>query len=192
MNKQKSTVSTALVVVLGVLTIMLFIAISVVVSYVSAANKGNRMEVTLNTTWTNNQNILGQYTLKLQEVASVPEMYKNDLKEIVSAEMSGRYGTDGSKANMQWIKEHSQNFDSSMYTKVQQVVEAGRNEFQNAQTRMLDEKRVYETDLGSVWTGFWLKVAGYPKIDLTKFKPVVAKDTAKVFETGVQDPIKLR
>lgn len=192
MSNQKGGVSPVLVVVLGMLSILILLAGSVVISYVSASNAGNRMEVSLETTWTNNQNVLGQYTLKLQEVASVPDMYKNDLKEIVSAEMSGRYGAQGSKANMQWIQEHSQNFDSSMYTKIQQVIESGRNEFQNDQTRLLDEKRVYQTQLGSVWTGFWLHAAGYPKVDLAKYKPVVAQDTAKAFETGVQGPVKLR
>ncbi len=37
-----------------------------------------------------------------------------------------------------------------------------------------------------------LRIAGYPKIDLNKYKPVVAGDTAQAFEKGVQAPIKLR
>jgi hypothetical protein len=71
-------------------------------------------------------------------------------------------------------------------------MEAGRNEFQVNQTRLVDQKRIYETALGYVWKGFWLKLAGYPNIDLDKYKPVVAGDTAKAFETGIQAPIKLR
>jgi hypothetical protein len=37
-----------------------------------------------------------------------------------------------------------------------------------------------------------MKLAGYPKVDLSIYKPVVAGDTAKAFETGVQAPTKLR
>lgn len=168
------------------------VALTVITAYISNANYANAAEKQIEATWQNNQNILGQYTLKVQEIASVPEMYKNDLKEVMSAELSSRYGAQGSKASMQWIKEHSVNFDSSMYNKIQQVIEAGRNEFQNAQTRLIDEKRAYETNLGYVWSGFWMRIAGYPKTDLNKYKPVVAADTAKAFETGVQAPIKLR
>ena len=160
--------------------------------YFSASNYGVQAEAGLEAVWTNNQNILGQYTLKVQEVASVPEMYKNDLKEVMSAELSSRYGKDGSKANMQWIKEHSVNFDSTMYGKIQQVIEAGRNEFQNAQTRLIDVKRVYVTALGTVPRSWFLGMAGFPKVDLAKYKPVVAGDTAKAFETGVSAPVKLR
>jgi hypothetical protein len=163
-----------------------------IASYVSAANYGNRAEVAIQAIWENNQNILGQYTLKIQEAAQIPEMYKNDLKEVLSAEMSSRYGKDGSQASMQWIKEHSVNFDSSMHRKMQSLIEAGRNEFQNNQTRLIDEKRTYKTSLGTIPRKWFLSMAGYPMIDLDKFKPVVAGDTRQAFETGVQAPIKLR
>lgn len=184
--------SAAVLALLGVLGFLGVALVAVVMMYVSASNYGVKAEAQLDGTWTNNQNILGQYTLKVKEVASVPEMYTNDLKAVLAAEMSGRYGTDGSKANMQWIKEHAVNFDSSMYKKIQQVVEAGRNEFQAAQTRLIDEKREYVTQLGTIPKSFFLSMAGFPKVDLAKYKPVVAGDTAKAFETGVQDPVKMR
>lgn len=188
----KKVIGSALVgalLAVGVFGSLAFIAVS---SYITSANYGNRAEKSLEATYENNQNLLGQYTLKVQEIAAVPEMYKNDLKEVVQAAVSGRYGAEGSKATFQWIKEHNPNVDSALYVKIQQVVEAGRNEFQGAQTRLIDEKRVYETNLGYIWTGFWLKLAGYPKVDLSKYKPVVAGDTAKAFETHIQVPIKMR
>lgn len=189
MKKVNGSALVGVLLVLGVFVAVAFVGVS---SYITSANYGNRAERGLEATYQNNQNILGQYTLKVQEVASVPEMYKNDLKEVVQAAVSGRYGAEGSKATFQWIKEHNPNVDSTLYVKIQQVVEAGRNEFQGAQTRLIDERRVYETNLGYVWTGFWLKLAGYPKVDLAKYSPVVAGDTAKVFETHTQAPIKMR
>lgn len=160
-----------------------------VTSYVQNANYGNRMEVNIKKTWENNQNILGQYTLKIQEMASVPEMYKNDLGEVLKGVMTAKMGADGSKAMMQWFKESNIPFDSSLYTKLQQTMEAGRNEFQSNQTRLIDQKREYETALGNVWGGFWLHLAGYPKINLEDYKPVVAEGTREAFKTGVQKPI---
>lgn len=192
MKQQNGNISAALAVVLGfvgLVVISLFIAVA---SYINAANYGNRAERELEAVWSNNQNVLGQYTLKVQEAAQVPEMYKNDLKEVVTAAVQGRYGEGGSRAVMQWLKEANVPFDSKLYVKMQQIIEAGRNQFQTEQTRMIDVKRGYETNLGYVWRGFWLRMAGYPKIDLAKFKPVVAGDTAKAFESGVQAPVKLR
>jgi hypothetical protein len=184
--------SAAVVALIGVVGLILAAAVTFAVMYFSASNYGVKAEAGLEAVWTNNQNILGQYTLKVQEVASVPEMYKNDLKEVLQAEFTGRYGADGSKATMQWIHERANNFDSTMYTKIQQVIEAGRNEFQAAQTRLVDEKRAYVTELGTVPRSWFLSMAGFPRVDLNKYKPVVAGDTAKAFETGVQAPVKLR
>ena len=161
-------------------------------SYVSASNYGNMAENQLTAQWEDNKNILGQYTTKVKEAVQIPEMYKNDLTEVMTKAMAAKYGEEGSKAVFQWMTDANIPFDSTTYVKVQQIIEAGRNEFQNAQTRLIDTKRVYKDNLGFVWRGFWLKMAGYPKIDLEKFKPVVAEDTEAAFQTGVQAPIKLR
>lgn len=192
MVKQKGVIGTGFVIGFSLLAAIALVVLISIGSYISAANYGNTAEKEIDAVWSNNQNVLGQYTLKVQEAAQVPEMYKNDLKEVVTAAVQGRYGEGGSRAVMQWLKEANVPFDSSMYTKMQQIIEAGRNQFTTEQTRLIDVKRSYETNLGYVWRGFWLKLAGYPKIDLAKYKPVVAGDTAKAFETGVQAPIKLR
>jgi hypothetical protein len=192
MTYQKGAIGGGVIVALLAVGLMFSVGVIVVGAYFSASNYGVQAEAGLEAVWTNNQNILGQYTLKVQEVASIPAMYKDDLKEVMAKELSSRYGAEGSKANMQWIKEHSVNFDSTLYTKIQQVIEAGRNEFQNAQTRLIDVKRVYVTALGTVPRSWFLSMAGFPKVDLAKYKPVVAGDTAAAFAAGVSAPIKMR
>lgn len=192
MKNQRGAISGALIAVLAFLGLIVVTGIAVITMYISASNYAVQAEAGLEAVWTNNQNILGQYTLKIQEIAAVPEMYKNDLKEVLAAELSSRYGKEGSQASMQWIKEHAVNFDSSMYKKIQQVTEASRNEFQNAQTRLIDTKRVYVTALGTMPKSWFLSMAGFPRVDLAKYKPVLAADTSKAFETGVQAPVKMR
>jgi len=190
--KNKGAMSVGLIVALAVIGFAITVGGGLVIAYYSATNYAVRAEAGLEADWTNNKNILGQYTLKVQEAASIPAMYKDDLKEVMSKELSSRYGANGSQASMQWIKEHSVNFDSTLYTKIQQIIEAGRNEFQNAQTRMIDEKRVYVTELGTVPRSWFLSIAGFPKVDLNKYKPVVAADTEAAFSSGVSAPIKMR
>lgn len=190
MKKQNG--SAVVVTLLSLIGVVIAAAVALVTLWVQAANYGNRSEVEIKKVWENNQNVLGQYTLKVQEIASVPDMYKSDLQGVMVNVMQARMGKDGSKALFQFFKEQNIPFDSSMYTKIQQVIEAGRNEFQTAQTRLVDVKAVYQERLGSIPQGWFLSMAGYPKIDLTLYKPVVASDTQKAFETGVQSPIKLR
>ena len=74
----------------------------------------------------------------------------------------------------------------------QRIVEAGRIEFQNSQTVLLDQKRVYETGLGSFWQGTWLAVAGYPKTDLSKITIVSTVRANEAFDTKLEEAIQLR
>ena len=47
------------------------------------------------------------------------------------------------------------------------AIESGRNEFLAAQSKLIDQRRQYQTALGNVWGGWWMRLAGYPHIDLT-------------------------
>lgn len=183
-----STSAIRNLVIAGVLGLVALIVFS---SYVSAANYGNRMEVQLNAKVEDNENVYANGTQKIIEIAQVPKMYEDGLARVAKAAIGGRYGEGGSKAVFQFIKEQNPNIDPAMYSKIQQVIESFRDEFKNSQTQMLDIRRSYETALGSVWQGFWLKLAGYPKTDLSKFS-IVTTDTAhEAFRTHRDRGIKL-
>lgn len=161
-------------------------------SYVSAYNKGNRLEKTIVATYKDNQNVLSQYSTRLAEAAQIPAMQRDDLTAVVEAALSARYGEDGSQAAMQWIQEQNPTIDSTVYVKLQTIIEAGRVDFEKAQTKLIDQKRVYETALGTFWGGTWLGIAGYPSIDLDEYGVVLSQRALDAFSTGVEAPIKLR
>src|SRR5690606_7192000 len=103
------------------------------------------MERQLEAIKTDNRNIYAQYGQKVLEVAQVPDMYIADVVKVTTAALEGRYGPDGSKAVFQWIQEQNPNVDPSLYRAVQQVIEAGRSDFENGQRRLIDVRRQYET-----------------------------------------------
>lgn len=178
---------------IAIVGVIIVAVLMLVGAYIDAANYGVTMEKKLEAEYMNNQNVLTQYSQKIGEAAQVPTMMKDDLKEIVTAAITGRYGKDGSQATFQWLKEQNPQLDSKVYVKLQQIIEAGRNEFQNAQTRLIDTRRSYETNLGYVWKGFWLRLAGYPKVELDKYKPITTDNVQKIFQEGKETgPIKLR
>lgn len=162
------------------------------VSYISAYNTANRMERSIVATDENNRNILAQYGNRIAEAAQIPDMQRDDLTAVVTAALEGRYGEDGSRAVFQFIQEQNPQIDSTVYVQLQRMIEAGRIEFAAAQTKLVDQKRIYETSLGSFWQGTWMSVAGYPKIDLAEYQIVSTARADKAFETGIEEPMQLR
>jgi hypothetical protein len=161
-------------------------------SYITNYNYGNRTEKLIQATWTDNRNVLSQYSARIMEMAQVPDMYKNDIVEIYEGAMTGRYGEDGSQAMFQFLQEQNPQIDASLYTSIQQSMEAGRNKFENSQTKLIDQKRSYETKLGAFYSGIWLRIAGYPKIDLDAITIVMSDYANDAFESGVDNGLKLQ
>lgn len=187
MKHQKGFAGIAIVVFLVILAGICFM------SFKSAWDYGNQMDNQLIAIRDNNKNIYAQGTQKVLEIAQVPGIYKDDYAAIVKQDIEGRYGKDGLKAQMVWLKERDINLDPSMYKKIQQVIEGFRDKFEVNQTRMIDVTRSYKTAQGSLWQGFWLRVAGFPKVNMDDFKPITTENTEQVYKAGKEaGPLKLR
>lgn len=190
-NKSKGN-TLALAIMGGIVGLILVMAVTAVVTYVTNYNYGNRMENVIKAEYSNMENILATYSQQVAEAAQIPSMQTEDLRAIFTDTLAARYGEGGSQAAFQWLREQNPQLDQSTYLKIQQMIEAGRNKFQNAQTKFIDTKKIYETDLGYLWKGFWLQLAGYPKIDLDYYVIISSGHAQNAFETKVDDGIKLR
>lgn len=171
--------------------ILLLLAAILFGSYISAANFGNRTEMTLKAKMEDNENIYANGTQAIMEIAQVPAMYKNDLLEIVKADIQGRYGPNGSQATFQWLNERQIPIDASMYKAIQNQILAFRGKFEIAQREMLDQRRSYETALGTFPRSIFLSMAGYPKLDLSKYTIVTTDKAHQTFETKRDSGIQL-
>lgn len=187
---QKGSATIALISVAVVLVVAL---VGVFASYVSASNYGAGVEAELKAAKENNENILAQYGQKLTESVQVPEMARDDLVKALKEAIQGRYGADGAKAAVLMVKEQNIGVDPELYRKIQQLIESGRDEFKQGQTKMVDVKRGYETSLNLFWRGKMLALAGYPKINLADFKIISTDRAQEAFKNGKESgPIKLR
>lgn len=183
----------AAIVVLGSIgAIMVLVAGLLVGMWFHYSNYGAATETALEAQVTDNRQMLGKHSTQIGEMAQVNTMYRDDLSKVYSDALEGRYGENGSGAIMQWIQEQNPNMDSALYTRLSQKIEANRDEFTNAQRILIDQKRAYETQIKMPWSGFWLRFAGYPKINLADIKVVSSTHANKAFDTGVDDGIQLR
>lgn len=160
-------------------------------NYFKYYNLGVTMERQVKVVHDNNKVVLNSYTTKVQEVAQVPAMYKKDLQDVIKGTFEGRYGDKGSQAVFQMIQEQNLNLDSGMYKQIQQVMESGRNEFKTSQQQLVDVTQNYQASLDYAWSGFWLGVAGYPKINMDDYKILVTDEVSDKFKSGKDSVVDL-
>lgn len=190
--------------VAGVVTIVLFLVVSAIGWYNDAVS----LEQSTRAQYQNNKNEYDAFWKKVKEVAQIPEKYKEDFKDILVSETEAKFGEGGSQAMFQWFKDRNINFDSAVYTRLQDVIESGRNDFKRAQTELLDKQRKYNTHLqkfsGKIWSG----VTDMPNVVSGELAPpkdldgdgiltvldypiVTSKKTEKAFQDGEDDAIEV-
>lgn len=177
----------------GILGLCVLVGGIAAMAYIGAANKGNQMENSIDQLRQSSASVLSNLTQTIQEQAQVPEMATDHLKQVIEAQMSGRYGADGSKAVFQFLKEQNLQVDQRMYLNIQAAMSGGRKEFEISQNRLLSTCRAYKDETGNVWSGFWLRLAGYPKANLAVVcRAVTDTKTDAAFESGHQTKISLK
>jgi hypothetical protein len=191
--QQGEPVMTGKAITWAILAVALFLIIGVFSSGVGINNTAVDHEASVKAQYEQNKNNYDNYFKKLLEVSQVSEMYRDDLKDVYDGAMQGRYGKDGSKAVFQWIQEKNPDFDASLYHKIQDIIEAGRNSFEADQKSLIDRKRAYfdvflKRFPDNVTAGF----LGFPKIDEVDYKIVTSNETEDAFESGKSDPIDIR
>ena len=163
------------------------------ITYASAVAFGSEQEEAILATQNDNRQVLAQTTTSIKEMAQVPTMAADDLSRVMESAFQGRYGENGSQAAVQLIVEADPGqIDPVLYRNIQTRIESGRIQFMNNQTKLVDQKRVYQTNLRYLVRGFWLRTAGFPTIDLDAIQPVSSTSANRAFETGVDDGITLR
>lgn len=184
--------STLTKVLLGIVGAVVLFGVIGITSVIGINNNMVGIEAGIKAQYKQNQNNYDNYIKKVQEVAQVPDMMRDDLEKVYKTAMTARYGENGSKAMFQWLKEQNPNLDPTVYVKIQNIIDAGRTSFEADQKMLLDKKRVYEVELGVFPNNLIASFLGFPKMDLSKFDIVTSGETEEAFKTKKSKPLNLR
>jgi hypothetical protein len=184
--------STATKVLIGFMVLTLGSALAVGGYVLSVRSSANRMEKNVVYQYEQNKNNYDKMWKTFKETAGVTSMYTEDLEKVYKSAIQGRYGEGGSKAVIQMLKEQNPNFDQSSYKRLQEIIEAGRSDFEENQKMLLDKKKQYVTFLDELPEGAIAGFFGFPKVDLNQFQIVTSDRTEGTFKDKKDDEIKLR
>ncbi len=172
--------------IIGFVSVCVLVVGILASSYVSNADYGNKAEQQIKAEYTRAQNVLSNAATSIMDIAKINERYADDVKEIVERAMSAREGY-GEGSSVAILQESSLGniLTNENTTQINNIILSKRTDFETAQNRLIDVTRSYETNLGSVYKGFFLRMAGYPKIDLSDYQIILDQSTRDKFESGV-------
>lgn len=181
-------------IVLSVLVVLIIgTAIAIGLEYVSIQNTANSYESNIKKYNDSSKNVLSNYTLKIQEKVQIPAMYAEDLQNTLRAYFQNdNKNVQVTSGMTTMLKQAIPNLDPSLYKDLMITIDAGRDEFRDAQNRKIDACTEYTRFQGDFFTKMMLS-AQYPGsgiADLCKVISDARTDTA--FKTGQQEVIKLR
>ena len=106
----------------GIVAALALFALVVVVSGISWKNTAVAVSNAATAQVQQNQNLNDLLWKQVSAVAQVPTQHKKDFVEAMQAEMAGRYGADGSKAVVSFVREKSAALSGAL-TEVKQSYE---------------------------------------------------------------------
>ncbi len=177
----------------GIIAAVVAVIVGVGLYCLSTTNSFKTQERAIAAAYDANKATLDKVSQTIEGSGLAADKYGDLVKDALKVAMSGRYGPDGSRAAMQWIKETMPNIDPSIFNKLQQVIEANYAQWSAAQISLRDRVRVYETDVDVAPSGWVAGVFGYPRagFDIETYKTmIVTSETSDAFRTKTMKGVK--
>jgi hypothetical protein len=177
MNKSTiiTLVSVGLVISLGVIGFML---------NVSYNNQTVAIETQKDAVQKDNANIYDMVWKTIQQKAAITDKYQKDFRSIYVDIMKARY--DGKDAMFLWIKEQNPNFSADMYKDLSHSIEALREKFRVAQSKLIDIKREHDKLRLTFPSSLFVGDRGVMEINI-----ITSTKTKAVFTSGIDDDVDL-
>lgn len=169
--------------VIGALFVLLFIGVSTTWSH---RNTAVELEERIKAQHISNKSNYDNMWKSFKEIAQVTDMQAEHYKDVYTGLITGR--NQDTNLLFKMIKEDNPKLDSSLYTKLQREISAGRKTFDNNQSKVTDMIREYNTFIKKKF--IMASITGRKEMDANDYI-ITSGRTKKAFETGEDDVIDL-
>lgn len=158
-------------------------------------------ESSIQASYLDRKNFYDNFKKSVIEKSQVAALNRDDVVAVVTAEMQGRYGKEGSHSMFQVLNEKGIVLDQSIRKDLSRYIESQRADWTAKQKAVIDQCMVYTNDLKLPPNNIIAPLFGFPKPMLINGEsitvekacaPITSDDTEKVFASGKDDPINLK
>lgn len=174
---------------IAILSVVAVIGTFIIMS-ITYYNSFNGKEIYIKAVDKDMQNVHASFHKQMRAQGISVEKYGDLVIKALQVSMGGRYGANGSQAAMQWIKEQNPTIDPKMFSKLQQVIEAGYNKFESVQRKKIDMVAVYEKQATNFPGVVFAGIFNFPKKPFDELGRIITSAETKIdFEKGeLSDP----
>ena len=169
--------------VIVVVAVVLTVAFTVGVMYMSCHNKEVGLRNAITAKQRDNTSEFDNMVKIICQTAQVTDAQKNALKEIFVEHAKARGGL-GDGGVMKWLQESVPNVDTTIYNNLQNIIVASRGRWTERQKELLDLKREHDNVLDKVPSNWF--VGGRSRIEVVI---ISSERTEKAFQTGKDDNV---
>jgi hypothetical protein len=164
---------------------IMILGVIFVITLIGSYNSYTRLENLVKATQTDNTNVLDNTRKSIREAAAVSDKEVEALTNIITGYAEARGGNtagDGQLVTVGMVREAVPSIQSIETLKnLQNIVVAGRKDWQFSQTRLLEQKRQADDMITTFPSGMMLKMLGKQEIQVVI---VTSAETKENFATG--------
>lgn len=178
--------SKALALIISLLGGFVFVGIIFVIYWIFISNNEIRLRNRFDAVSNENRIIYDNVWKTISQQAQVTDQYKEGFKEVWANIMSGKDTNSRSSALQVFVNRINPKFDSDLYKKLMNTIEAQRKEFLSNQKKLISVKQEHD----NMRTTFpnSLVCGNRPELVLTL---ITSSNTEEIFEHGKEDNINV-
>ena len=143
-----------------------FLVLVGIISQVTVRALGERMEASIVAGYDQLEAIGSQYTEKISEISPGTDTLQQAIKEIITRYFGAKIGNAHDWEVFNWLELQQVPVSDFRHDKIMSLIHQGRKEYRDTVISIRKGRDSYREALDSFYSGLWLRLNGFPRIDV--------------------------